>query len=114
MLIMFDVKWGKCFQSGFGELKESDFPFNLGRESAVFMVVIKINATVWAVLISSKLLQYFEFCFRVTWVLYITALGCHGATVFAFFAAKKAVDCLLSVHMECLLFISPVHSSLMC
>lgn len=31
------------FQSGSWELKQSDFPFNLVTESAVFMAVIKIT-----------------------------------------------------------------------
>lgn len=43
-------------------------------------------------IISRNHLQYFEPCFRVTWVLYITALGRHGvlnATVFPFFSCQK-------------------------
>lgn len=43
---MFYIKWRNCFQefqSGSWELKQSDFPFNLVTESAVFMVVIKIT-----------------------------------------------------------------------
>lgn len=84
------------YQNSFWELISSLFPGN--RNWGVYGRY-KDNSAVWAFMVSSMHVQYFEPHICATQLLYITAIGCHGALdrkVFPFFAANSALTLKLT------------------